>query len=184
MKKRLMVYFEVQSAYSKYATEMFTNIVQTEYLMSHQMAHRVTWGRFVNWRGEAGNNIEGDLVQEICNRVTKNVVQGMGPNKTKAAIKRASKAAAGIHEVVTTFDENSEIKPQSHAYTKMSSKEDEYGMIKDLMKLKPFDTVQGYNHNSFSCISLFPLLNLNVDELYLWLDKHKMQISPYILMTQ
>ena len=33
--------------------------------------------------------MEADLVQEICNKVSKNVIQGMGPNKTKAAIERA-----------------------------------------------------------------------------------------------
>ena len=150
MKKQLMLYFKVQSAYSKYAIEMCTNIAQTEYLMSHQIAHRVIVS-FVNWREGAGNNM-GESSKYA--RVTKNVVQGIGPNKTKATIKRASKAVAGIHEVATTFDENSGRKPESHAHTKMSSKEDEYGMIKDQMKLKPFDTVPRHKHNSFPCIPL------------------------------
>ena len=65
MRKRLMLYFKLHSTYSKYAIELFTNIAQTEYLMTPQLAHRVTWGKFVNWRGGTGHNIEGDLVREI-----------------------------------------------------------------------------------------------------------------------
>ena len=177
MRKRLMQYFKVQSAYSKYAIEVFTNIAQTEYLLSPQLAHRITWGKFVNWQGGAGKNIEGDLVREICNRTSKNIVQGMGPNKTKEAIQRASRAKAGIHEIVTNFDGNSGIKPQSSHHTKMSSKEDELAMIQDLQKLKPFKVIPGRTHSSFSNMTLSPLTNLDMDELYCWLDKHRYQIG-------
>lgn len=177
MRKRLMLYFKLHSTYSKYALEVFTNIAQTEYLMSPQLAHRVTWGKFVNWKGGAGKNIEGDLVREMCNRSSKNVVQGMGPNKTKEAIQRDSRAEAGIHEIVTNFDDNSKVKPQSSRHTKMSSKEDELGMIKDLRKLRPFRVIPGRKHTSFDNITLSPLTNLEMDELYKWLDKHKLQIS-------
>ena len=39
MKKRLMPYFKLQSTYSKYAIEMFTNTAQAEYLSSPQHAN-------------------------------------------------------------------------------------------------------------------------------------------------
>lgn len=84
--------------------------------MSPQLAYRVTWGKFVNWRGGAGRNIEGDVVQEISNRSSKNVVQGMGPNKTKEAIQHASQAEAGIHEIINNFDDNSWVTPQSSCH--------------------------------------------------------------------
>ena len=177
MRKRLLLYFKLQSTYSKYAIEVFTNIAQTEYLMTPQLAHRVTWGKFVNWRGGAGRNIEGDLVREMCNRSSKNVVQGMGPNKTKDAIQCASRAEAGIHEIVINFDDNARVTPQSSRHTKMSSKEDELGMIKDLRKLKPFKVIPGRKHSSFSNMTISPLTNLDMDQLYNWLDKHKYQIG-------
>lgn len=177
MRKRLMLYFKLKSPYSKYAIEVFTNIAQTEYLMSPQLAHRVTWGRFVNWRGGAAKNIEADLVREICNRCSKNVVQGMGPNKTKEAIRCASRAEAGIHEIIVNFDFNSKVTPQSTRHTKMSSKEDELGMIKDLRKLKPFKVIPGRKHSSFSNITISPLTNVDMDETYTWLDRHRFQIS-------
>ena len=68
---------------------MFTNIAQKKALFLEEMAHRVRWGRFVNWGGGKGKNIECDTAQEICNRTCKSVVLGMGANKTSAAIARA-----------------------------------------------------------------------------------------------
>ena len=46
---------------------MFTSIAQVKALVSEEMAHRLTWGRFVNWYGGAGKNIACDMAQEICN---------------------------------------------------------------------------------------------------------------------
>ena len=41
-------------------------------------------------------NIEDDLVQEICNRLGKEIVQRMGANKTIHSISKACKAVGGI----------------------------------------------------------------------------------------
>ncbi len=54
---------------------MFTSIVQVEAMLSEEMAHRLTWGQFVNWNGGQGMNIACDMAQEICNRVSKDVVK-------------------------------------------------------------------------------------------------------------
>ena len=103
-KKRLLLYFKRFNSFSNYALEMFVSIAQVEALASEEMAHRLTWGRFVNWNGGKGKNIECDAAQEICNRTCKNVVKSMGPNKTQKAMTRASKAAAGIQQIVSVFD--------------------------------------------------------------------------------
>lgn len=97
---------------------MFTSIAQVEALLSEEVAHRVTWGNFVNWTGGLGNNIEGDKAQEICNCTSKNVVQRMGPNKTNNAIITASKAAPGIHQIKGQFDKVTKIHPSSRAHEK------------------------------------------------------------------
>ena len=57
---------------------------------------RIQVGFFVNWRGGAGNNIEDDLAQEISNKLSKNIVQRMGPNKSISSISKISKAMSGI----------------------------------------------------------------------------------------
>ena len=102
--KRLLQYFKSHSSFTKYAIEMFTAIAQRKALLSEEMAHRIRWGRFVNWVGGKGKNIECDTAQEICNRVCKNIVLGMGANKTSAVIIRASKSAAGVEKILIKFD--------------------------------------------------------------------------------
>lgn len=49
--KRLLSYFFRFNSFYKYAIEMFTSIAQVEALLSEEVAHRVTWGKFVNWTG-------------------------------------------------------------------------------------------------------------------------------------
>ena len=65
---------------------MFTSIAQIEAIVSEEMAERLTWGCFVNWHGGEGKNIANDAAQEICNDSSKDVVKGMGANKTTKAI--------------------------------------------------------------------------------------------------
>ena len=85
--KRLLLYFKSSNSFHNYSLEMFTSIAQIEALASEEMAHRLTWGRFVNWHGGKGRNIACDMAQEICNRVSKDTVKGMGPNKTQGNVK-------------------------------------------------------------------------------------------------
>ena len=98
-KKRLLLYFKSGSL-NNYFVEMFMAIAQIEALASEEMAHRLTWGRFINWHGGLGKNITCDMAQEIYNRVSKEVVREMGPNKTPKAMTRASKVAAGLQQIV------------------------------------------------------------------------------------
>ena len=64
------------------------------------MTYRLTWGRFIDWHGGLGKNIACDMAQEIRNRVSKEVVREVGPNKTLKAMTPASKAAAGLQQIV------------------------------------------------------------------------------------
>jgi hypothetical protein len=89
---------------------MFTSIAQVEAMLSEEMAHRLTWGQFVNWNGGQGMNIACDMAQEICNRVSKDVVKGMGADKTTKAMVRASRAAASVKQIVQAMDKASDIK--------------------------------------------------------------------------
>ena len=75
---------------------MFMAIAQIEALASEEMGHGLTWGRFITWHGGLGKDIECDMAQEMYNRVSKEVVREMGPNKTPKAMTCASKTAAGL----------------------------------------------------------------------------------------
>ena len=64
---------------------MFTSIAQVECLLTECLSQEFKRGYFSNWRGGKGRkrkNMEDDLAQEITNKIAKNIVQQMGPNKT------------------------------------------------------------------------------------------------------
>jgi hypothetical protein len=176
-KKRLLLYFKSSGSFNNYAIEMFTSIAQIEAITSEEMAHRLTWGRFVNWHGGQGKNIACDMAQEICNRVSKDVVRGMGPNKTVKAMTRASKAAAGIQQIVKRLNSESDIKRVSQVHSHKSSTEDELLMVKDLQEIKPFMRMPGRHHAHFDQMQVSPSSGVDMKSFFKWLEKHKKQIA-------
>ena len=176
-KKRLLLYFKSSNSFHNYSLEMFTSIAQIEALVSEEMAHRLTWGRFVNWHGGKGRNIACDMAQEICNRVSKDVVKAMGPNKTQKAMERASKAAAGVEQIVNRLNTVSDVKRVSQAHIHKSAKEDEVMMVQDLRMIKPFERKPGRKHAHFDKIQAMPTSGLDMKILFIWLEKHKKKIA-------
>ena len=77
--KLLLSVFKAMGSYSKYAIEMFVSVAQIECLLTPRLSEEFKWEFFVNWRGGIGHDIEDDLAQEISNRLSKRIVQRMGP---------------------------------------------------------------------------------------------------------
>ena len=176
-KKRLLMYFKSSTSFQNYSIEMFTSIAQVKALASEEMAHRLTWGRFVNWHGGAGQNIACDMAQEICNRTSKDIVRGMGANKTRKAMMRASKASAGIHQIVQQLRDTTKIKKRSQAHTHKNKDDDEKMMLQDLQKLKRFKVSPGRSHHNFEDMQVSPTSTVDMAKLFSWLEKHKKQIA-------
>ena len=97
-------------------------------------------------KGGQGNNISCDAAQEICNRMRKTIVKGMGANKTTKGVLRASKAAAGIKTIIAGFDQEANIHKQTSKHSTVSADRDEMQMINDLRGLRPFRTVPNRHH--------------------------------------
>lgn len=94
--KLLLTVFRSLGGFSKYSIEMFVSIAQIECMLTPRLSEQFKYGFFVNWRGGPGNNMEEDLAQEICNKLSKIIVQRMGPNKTVQSISKVCKAVSGI----------------------------------------------------------------------------------------
>ena len=103
--KLLSLIFKSLGTYSKYAIEMFVSIAQMECLLTPRLSAEFKWGFFTNWIGSYGHNIEDDLVQEITNRLSKNMVQRMGPNKTISSRNKLTKAVNGMATVIESYDQ-------------------------------------------------------------------------------
>ena len=109
-------------------------------IASEEMSHRSTWGRFMNWHGGKGRNSACNMAQEICNWVSKDVVKAIGLNKTQKAMEmRASKAAAGVQQIVKRLNKVLDVKRVSQAHIHKSVTKDEVIMVQDLRKIKPFE---------------------------------------------
>ena len=112
--KLLLSVFKSMGAYSKYATEMFVSITQIECTL-HNISLKNSNGAFL-LTGEvhgAGKNIKDDLAQEIDNRLSKSIVQRMGPHKTIQLISEVCKATNGIAVVKEQFDDSVAIQKSS-----------------------------------------------------------------------
>ena len=167
--KLLIPLFKSLGSYSKYAIEMFIAVSQVEITATKRMSEELKWGYFTSWRGGVAKNIEEDMAQEIYNRITKEIVKRMGANKSMSSISNISRAVGGIKTIKDSFDESIELPPDSSKHHTADSKNDELGMIQDLMGLKPFEHQNGRAHDSFQNIKRHPLLNLNMNEYGNWL---------------
>ena len=171
--KFLMTLFKSMGSMSRYAIEMFVAIAQTECLLTPRLSEEFKWGYFVNWKGGEGNNIEDDLAQEICNKLSKSIVQRMGANKTIESISKICKSVSGLKKVTEQLDKVLDFKPKSSRHTTRSSETDEKCMIEELLLLRPFKHVPGRNHASFSQITRMPMRNLNILEFHQWVEKQR-----------
>lgn len=155
---------------------MFVSIAQIECMLTPRLSEEFKWGFFVNWRGGEGHNVEDDLAQEIQNRLSKSIVQRMGPNKPCIQL-AVCKATNGITEAEEQFDRSAGIHKSSVQHSTIDSLEDELEMINDLIRLDPFNKVPERCHDSFPDIKRCPLRYLNIAEFHQWLDKHKQELS-------
>ena len=90
---------------------------------------------------------------------------------------RASKAAAGLQQIVQRMSNTLHLKNVSHVHSHSSSKEDEMLMVSDLRKLKPFNRKPGRCHPTFKLMEVSPTSVVDMKGLFTWLEKHKKQIA-------
>lgn len=98
--KRMIPFFYSHSVRSKYAVECIDYILKTEVMLPKLTAMRVRLGSFVNPHGKKGGNKPADMQQENNILVLKDVIKGLGANKTTKAMERASAAAPVVAETV------------------------------------------------------------------------------------
>ena len=171
--KQLLHHFKSIPGYNAYAIEMLIKIIQSEVFLTQAEANQVMWAGTVNWKGGDAKNIEIDLLQENRNKDLKNLIKGMGANKTTKAITRASRAAGGVRQIVDNFDDNVSLAKKSSAHTHRSIEKDVDTVLADLSTLKPFTYSQGRKYKSFPKIEGDNLSSLNDADFELWLLKHK-----------
>lgn len=99
--------FFSHSILSKYLEECVDYILKTEVLLTENLAMKVRYGSFVNLTGYKGEKKAADLQKENEVLVLKELIRGLGSNKTEKAIDIITKAAPVIQDIVDNFDKMS-----------------------------------------------------------------------------
>ena len=99
--KYFLLYFRA-TGHKNYCIEAFNFLALYYYVLPPQhFAEQMLWGRFINQAGKRGQNISADLHMEHLNRLCKDIVNHLGPNKSPKAILRAGKA---LGTILNNFD--------------------------------------------------------------------------------
>ena len=124
------------SCLSKYMEESIDYILKTEILLSEKMSMKVRAGSFVNLKGKRGCNKATDLQKENEVLVLKDLIRGLGANKTENAIVTVSKAAPVIQGIVDNFDRMVCVKKKKTRHQKKSFECDVKALLTEIMPLK------------------------------------------------
>ena len=91
----------VASGRKNYALESLNLLLQHDFLLPPRQAAELMWGRFINVHGVPGRNISNDMHMEHLNRIVKHSIDGLGANKTEAAIVKTGKHLVWCHLFLT-----------------------------------------------------------------------------------
>ena len=171
--KQLLSHFTALPGFNNYAIEMLISIVQNNIFLSEAETHQSIWASTVNWKGDAGNNIEIDLLQKNRNKSIKKSIKSMGPSKTDNAIDKSSRASGGEDKIGENFDVQRQKVTHSTSHSHRSTAADESIVMVDLRVAKPFTSVHNRRHDSFLDIQPDPLASLDQTELDKWLARQK-----------
>lgn len=136
--KTMIPFFYSHSALSKYFTERIDYILKTEITLPPDVALRVRAASFVNVHGGEGKNKAADMHKENEVKLLKDLIRGLGANKTENSIVAISKAAPVIQQIVQNYDSMLSIKKINTKHKKRSFEEDIQAMIRVLKKTSPW----------------------------------------------
>ena len=124
------------SGCTKFSLEALKLQFQTRFTYSPNLAHQVTWHRFVNVRGGAGKNIPCDLFNEHINKLLKCIISNMGPNLTEPALQRAARSVTVLQNICENFDSQSGVPYRTTAHSTRSDKADVRKVVKTVLDSK------------------------------------------------
>ena len=141
--KLIIPYFYSHSPLSKYLVECIDYILKTEVMLSQHKSLLVRCASFVNMRGGAGKNVASDMEKEHQVKYLKDLIRGLGANKTESSIKLVCSAGPIVNEVVHNFDQMSGHKTFKSTHKTSSADKDLEVLCDHIHKLRPFHVEPG-----------------------------------------
>lgn len=157
-------FFYGHSKLSKYFVECLDLLLKTEVTCSPRMQLRILEGSFTNKHGGVGANVETDLIMEHSIRNRKDLIKGLGANKTEKAIQRVTMAADTVVDVCKSFNTALKVQTRSGKHSTIIQTADEQKVKDTLRQLQPFQWQAGRDNCSFN-IPASPFTRVNMDDL-------------------
>ncbi len=154
-----------------YAKEALLMIFKHHFVFSPRMSQQLLYSRFVNTSGTVGGNIPGDLHNEHLNRLCKEAVKGLGPNKNVEGITRVSRALGVLEPILSKFDNDCCVPKSSGRHCIASQDKDRCTLVQELIKQRPFEYVKHRKMNGISKPKSL-LHKLSKDQLEIWISDH------------
>jgi len=158
---------------SKYSLEALKLQIHSKVTFSPNLAHQVTWNRFVNLRGGLGRNIPCDLFNEHVNKLLKHIICNMGSNLTEASLQRAARSVTTLNQICGNYDAESGVPWRTTAHCTKSDRDDVKKVVKVVLKNKLLVELGAREHKSFPNAKLNPLHKWDVDLTKMWIIEKK-----------
>ncbi len=158
------------AARTNYSNEVLLLLYNIECKLTPRQSEQLVWCRTINHVGLPGHNIPCDLYLEHLNRLCKDMIDGMGSNKTEKSIQRIGKCVGPIKTILERFDISNDISQASGTHSIASLAKDQTAILKQLMDVKVFEFVASRTHKSFAKSITVPVTNaLEKDNLRKWM---------------
>ena len=170
---RYLLLIFIASRRINYSIEALNMLYQYHFLLPPKQAHQLIWERFINTKGHPGCNIPCDLHIEHLNRLLKDAIKGLGPNKTEKCIIRVGKALGTINPVLHQFDVSNGILTPSGHHAILSEEKDLILLVKELSQtISVFKICPGRKHRSFPTLLCSMLQHMKYADIIAWIITH------------
>ena len=171
--KQLVSHLNALPGFNNYAIEMLISVVQNSGFVSDPKAHQCIWASTINWRGDARNKIEIDLLQENRNKSLEKSIKAIGGIKRTVLLT----GLAMLQERKIKLVRSLMFKYTAKAISPLTEEQ-----MKALLWQKPSTTVPNRIHESFPDIQPNLLVPLDDTELDKWLERHKKNLLSHAPM--
>lgn len=176
--KYIMVYCKADGSHStKYALECLYQSFLVDALLSPRDSERFIWNRSVNNTCQKGKNIPLDLDVEHSNNFIKQGIKNLGPNVTEKAILRISRAETATRTIMDNLDDNVQRFARSGRHSQSSTEKDLQELVKRVLEADVLTQKDERKYDHFVNFKRVRLQNLDMSEVFKWINKHKKNIS-------
>ncbi|XP_022806485.1 uncharacterized protein LOC111343567 [Stylophora pistillata] len=175
--KYFMLHCKADGTHStKYALECLYQLFLVYALLTPRDSVCFVWNRSVNNHGKKACNIPLDESTEHSNNFIKQCIRNLGPNITEAAVSRVCKAESTTRLILENLDESLQRISRSGSHSESSEKKDLDELLKKVVSFQAFCEIEGRKYIHFKDFKRDGLENLDLSDLYQWINRHKRNV--------